>query len=134
VQIEFSRIAADDIGDNAASGSARFQPDMAMPIRVNYLGAGRCGADAGHPSGVAGRWPIQYLTRSLGNSRGRPGNIFNPKSRKISARFQFGAADSPAISTCPASRRPCAVRTFDIFPSLGKIGMRGATSGAAITA
>ena len=55
----------------------------------------------GSPSGVDGRWPIHSFTRSAGRSRGSPGQVRSAKSRSTSARFQFGAAASPASSTWP---------------------------------
>ena len=88
----------------------------------------------GRPSGVEGRCPIQTFTFAAGRSAGTSGNTRRAKSRSTSARRQFGAASSPASSTCPASRSPCGVITHAILPSLGITGYRGAMPGSAITA
>ena len=85
-------------------------------------GVALAGPRQGRPSGMLGRWPIQNRTRSAGMTRGRPGKQRSRWSRRISARFQFGAAARPAISTWPATRSPRSVQVIDIFPSEGIIG------------
>ncbi len=52
--------------------------------------------------------------------------------RRISARFQFGAASRPAISTVPAARRPLSVQFTTMLTSDAIIELRGPDSGFSI--
>ncbi len=81
---------------------------------------------------MLGRWPIHILMREAGMSFGNFGNMPTRLLRRISARFQFGAASSPAISTVPAARRPLLVQFTTIFASDTIIELRGPDSGLSI--